>query len=287
MGGWLLLLIAGSLWAGCGEGSRPSCDYPPQLWCSSKEIAQACQVEKHCTRLISNSPKADRVSVSLYYESLCSGCREFLVLMLFPTWLMLQDIMNVTLVPYGNAEESKEATKWHFDCQHGEEECLGNMIETCISHLYPEMDFMLIFCMESSNDVIGSLPLCLKLYAPNASLADIKACVNGDVGNKLMHRNAELTRALKPRHEYVPWILINGVHTEKLQTQAQDSLFNLVCSLYKGDLPAACKRPEERSYLPFSPNHTFLRNFAPNLSDLLGREKTVHQSARTKAKETF
>ncbi|KAL7992851.1 hypothetical protein Chor_017107 [Crotalus horridus] len=249
MGGWLLLLIAGSLWASCGEGSRPTCDYPPQLWCSSKEIAQACQVEKHCTRLISNSPKADRVSVSLYYESLCSGCREFLVLMLFPTWLMLQDIMNITLVPYGNAEESKEATKWHFDCQHGEEECLGNMIE------------------------------CLKLYAPNASLADIKACVNGDVGNKLMHRNAELTRALKPRHE-------STLKNFKLKHKNRSSIWCAAC-IRQGDLPAACKRPEERSFLPVSPNHTFLRNSAPNLSDLLGREKTVHQSARTKAKETF
>ncbi|XP_070787837.1 gamma-interferon-inducible lysosomal thiol reductase [Pituophis catenifer annectens] len=285
MAGWLLLLIAGSLWASsCGESNRPTCGYPPQLWCSSKEIAQACQVEKHCTRLISNTPKADPVSISLYYESLCPGCREFLVLMLFPTWLMLGDIMNITLVPYGNAEEKKEATKWHFECQHGEEECLGNMIEACISHLYPNFDFLLIFCMESSTDVVTSLPLCLKLYAPNASLADINACVNGDLGNKLMHRNAELTRALKPHHEYVPWILINGEHSEKLQTQAQESLFNLVCSLYKGDLPPACNRPKELSFLPFSPNHTFLRKSAPNLSE---GEETVYQSAQGKAKESF
>ncbi|XP_070604303.1 gamma-interferon-inducible lysosomal thiol reductase [Erythrolamprus reginae] len=268
MGGrFLLLLIAGGLWAtSCGESNRPAtCGYPPQLWCSSKEIARACQVEKRCTRLMSNTPKADPVSVSLYYESLCGGCREFLVQTLFPTWVMLQSIMNVTLVPYGNAEEKKEGTKWHFTCQHGEEECLGNTIEACISHLYPVIDFVLIFCMESSADVVTSLPLCLKLYAPNASLADINACVKGDLGNQLMHRNAELTEALKPRHEYVPWILINGVHTDKLQTLAQESLFNLVCSLYKGDVPDACKRPTELS--PFLPNHPFLRKPTANLSD--------------------
>uniref|UniRef100_A0A8C6X808 Gamma-interferon-inducible lysosomal thiol reductase n=1 Tax=Naja naja TaxID=35670 RepID=A0A8C6X808_NAJNA len=285
MAGWLLLLIVGSLWASCcGESNRPTCGYPPALWCSSKEIAQACQVGKHCTRSISNSPKANPVSVSLYYESLCPGCRQFLVLMLFPTWLMLNDIMNVTLVPYGNAEEKKEATKWHFECQHGEEECLGNMIEACINHLYPVYAFPLIFCMESSVDVIPSLPLCLKLYAPNASLADISACVTGDLGNKLMHRNAELTRALQPHHEYVPWILINGEHSEILQTQAQDSLFNLVCSLYKGDLPVACKRPKE---LPFPPIHTSLKKSAPNWLEFLEGEKRVYQSAQGKARETF
>lgn len=44
------------------------------------------------------------VSVILYYESLCPDCREFITQQLFPTWTMLQDIMAVTLVPYGNAK---------------------------------------------------------------------------------------------------------------------------------------------------------------------------------------
>lgn len=44
------------------------------------------------------------VSVILYYESLCPDCRVFITQQFFPTWTMLQDIMTVTLVPYGNAK---------------------------------------------------------------------------------------------------------------------------------------------------------------------------------------
>ncbi|GAA6104016.1 gamma-interferon-inducible lysosomal thiol reductase-like, partial [Tachysurus ichikawai] len=51
-----------------------------------------------------SSRSADHVNVSLYYESLCPGCREFLVAQLMPTFIMLNDIMNLALIPFGNAE---------------------------------------------------------------------------------------------------------------------------------------------------------------------------------------
>ncbi|XP_053145404.1 gamma-interferon-inducible lysosomal thiol reductase [Hemicordylus capensis] len=234
----LLLLACLCLWASpAGLHAQAACKHPPQQWCRSLEIARACQAEEHCARLAKETRKAAPVSVSLYYESLCPACRGFLVFQLFPTWLMLYNIMNVSLVPYGNAQETPAAAgKWKFTCQHGEEECLGNMMEACLIHLVEGAAFPIIFCMESGDSITQNMPNCLKVYAPDFPLANVTSCVKGDLGNQLMHRNAQLTKALVPQHQYVPWIVINGQHTDALQAQAQDALLPLVCSLYKASL---------------------------------------------------
>uniref|UniRef100_A0A3Q3IAK6 Gamma-interferon-inducible lysosomal thiol reductase n=1 Tax=Monopterus albus TaxID=43700 RepID=A0A3Q3IAK6_MONAL len=214
----LLLILTAWLnvhYGGCTFSS--SCSYPPSKWCSSLDSAVQCGVLKQC--LESNftrfHQKADPVQVGLYYESLCPGCRQFLSLVLFPTWVLLSDIMTVTLVPFGNAQEKPDKQKYIFECQHGDDA------------------FLVIFCMESSSDVISSAKTCVELYKPELSWDTIMSCVNGDQGNQLMHQNALKTAALSPRHQYVPWVTINGVHTEELQEKAMSSLFRLVCSMYK------------------------------------------------------
>ncbi|NXM31790.1 GILT reductase, partial [Oxyruncus cristatus] len=224
-----------------GLGVAPGCDRPAHLWCSSPEIAVACQVENRCPNL--PRPAATPVELSLYYESLCPACREFLVLKLFPTWLLLpSEMLNITLVPYGNAQERNVSGKWDFQCQHGPEECLGNMIEACLMHEAKNFStyFPVIFCLESGSSITKNLEACLQIYAPELDRGRIAACVQGDTGMALMHQNAQLTEALDPPHQFVPWIVINGKHTDELQAQAEASLLGLVCRLYQGEKPEAC-----------------------------------------------
>ncbi|KAF4117228.1 gamma-interferon-inducible lysosomal thiol reductase [Onychostoma macrolepis] len=235
-----VLLFAVCSLSECSGRFVNSCKYPPSQWCDSRDIAAECGVLEQCMKFNETKPNADLVTVSLYYESLCPGCREFLVLQLVPTFLMLQDIMNIELVPFGNAQEKEDQGKYTFVCQHGENECLGNMIETCMLNTLGAKAVLVIFCMESGEDVLKAAQNCLGVYFPDTTWDSIMTCVKGDEGNKLMHQNALKTNALKPPHEYVPWITINGEHTEDLQNKAMSSLFNLVCSLYKGGKPAAC-----------------------------------------------
>ncbi|XP_007897114.2 gamma-interferon-inducible lysosomal thiol reductase [Callorhinchus milii] len=240
---WLLCLL---FWAVSEGEAKPACNYSPAQWCSSYKIAAACQVLGQCPGLERDS--APPVEISLYYESLCPACRSFLVLQLYPTWLMLHSIMNVTLVPYGNAQEKLQSGKWAFECQHGEQECLGNMIEACLMHTLknPENYFPIIYCMESAPYVIKAAELCVRIYEPAQTWSTVESCVQGDLGNQLMHRNAVQTEALNPPHQYVPWILVNGNHTDVLESHAVGSLFNLVCNLYTGTKPEACAKAERK-----------------------------------------
>ncbi|XP_029308981.1 gamma-interferon-inducible lysosomal thiol reductase [Cottoperca gobio] len=251
------LLLVLTVWlnvqyGGCSFPS--SCSYPPSKWCSSLDSAIQCGVLKQC--LQSNFTKshqaADQVEVGLYYESLCPGCRLFLTEMLLPTWVLLNDIMSITVVPYGNAQEKTVGGKYVFDCQHGDQECLGNMIEACLLNK-TDAAIQIIYCMESSTDVIEAAKSCAELYFPELNWDSIMSCVKGDVGNQLMHQNALKTQALNPPHKYVPWITINGEHTEDLQNKAMTSLFSLVCSMYKGPKHPACGGSQRR-YRSYSLN---------------------------------
>ncbi|NXH15738.1 GILT reductase, partial [Bucco capensis] len=235
-----LLALVALLAPGLGV-ALPGCDYPAHLWCSSREIAVACQAESYCANI--SWPAAAPVELSLFYESLCPACRLFLVQQLYTAWLLLpEEVLNITLVPYGNAQERNVSGKWQFLCQHGPEECLGNMIETCLMNEAKDFSvyFPVIFCLESGSSVTKNLEACLQVYAPELDRSRISGCVQGDTGASLMHHNAQLTQALDPPHQYVPWILVNGKHTEELQDQAQTSLLGLICRLYQGKKPEAC-----------------------------------------------
>jgi len=190
------------------------------------------------------------VLVELYYESFCPGCRHFITTMLYPTFDKLRDagIMKVAIYPYGNAHESKNPDgSWKFDCQHGEKECLGNILEVCImQQLNWDSDLYLpvISCMEGADNPISSARGCVSALS-SVNYEAVKKCAAGKEGNKLEHSMGAKTESLDPPHKYVPWIVVNGEHTDDLQEKAQTDLLGLVCTLYQGQKPAECSNVEE------------------------------------------
>ena len=61
----------------------------------------------------------------------------------------------------------------------------------------------------------------------------IDTCMKNSLGNQLEHQYALQTDQLQPAHKYVPWVTVNGVHTEVIQREAQRNLVALICKTYK------------------------------------------------------
>ena len=60
-------------------------------------------------------------------------------------------------------------------------------------------------------------------------------------GLSILHSNADATSALDPPHTFVPWIVVNGQHTDEIQQAAERDLFKLVCDSFVGSKPEVCK----------------------------------------------
>ncbi|BFZ21135.1 hypothetical protein BsWGS_24175 [Bradybaena similaris] len=207
----------------------------------SQQVALECGVNEQCKNLQALHQDPAPVNISLYYESLCPYSKAFIINKLYPTYLKLASITNLTLVPYGNANERQVDNRWVFQCQHGPEECVGNIIATCTIAIVKDITvyFPFLNCMEgSSQSPKAAAQQCATKFP--VPLDQIFNCTTSDYGNQLEHDMAVRTDALIPRHEYVPWVTLNGVHTEAIQNEAQSNLPKLLCDTYQGVKPPAC-----------------------------------------------
>jgi interferon gamma-inducible protein 30 len=199
--------------------------------------------------LISSSQclESSKIKVELYYESLCPGCQEFIVNQIFPTLQApgVSDIVDLHLIPYGNAIENLTKHGYEFKCQHGRQECEANMFEACALFLKKEDSkaaFPFIYCMEralsDSASPSDSADKCAKLFEIDTE--KLHECANGPQGNLIMHKFATQTDSLKPAHRYVPWLVVNGVHTEEIQEAITSDMLAFVCKNYSGPKPRGC-----------------------------------------------
>jgi len=169
--------------------------------------------------------------------------------------------MTLRSFPYGNAKETKNADgTYTFTCQHGVNECIGNMYEACAVEHYNTTGsnhiptwWPFTYCMYKSQNA-GNATVAQKCATDNGLIWEtLTTCAGSDPakgstadGNPLMHQMAVTTDNLVPPHTWTPWVVVDG--KPLTSSQLDLPLTPIVCNLYSAKnantctLPSACKR---------------------------------------------
>ena len=157
-------------------------------------------------------------------------------------------MVNISIYPYGNANEKETDGTWTFTCQHGADECDGNMVETCFINLvnFDQNQFMDYFLAleaaltKNSRNVYLTAKDVLDAGNYNVSWTDLSACIGssgaqgGTTGNVYEHQMALWTEAAN--HQYTPWITLNGKHNTLIQV----FLFLFLCAYSQAQYDMVC-----------------------------------------------
>ncbi|CAK9233962.1 unnamed protein product, partial [Sphagnum troendelagicum] len=178
----------------------------------------------------------EKVKVELYSESLCPYCANFIINYLNPFFNNgLIDIVELRIIPYGNAHIHADGS---LTCQHGQDECYLNIIQTCAIRLWPKVTdwFPFIYCLEKLPRATAAQDWKSCVEPSHLDLAPLLECSASPLGEKLELEFAAETDRLQPPHKYVPWVLVNG---EPLYENYEDVAI-YVCKDYQGTKPAPC-----------------------------------------------
>ncbi|XP_027194818.1 gamma-interferon-inducible lysosomal thiol reductase-like [Dermatophagoides pteronyssinus] len=185
---------------------------------------------------LTNEQSNKKVKVSVYYETLCFGCRYEFLNVIVPTRKALWNYLDLELIPFGNA---RIHPKQHsIQCQHGELECYGNQCQACAQDLFGfEKFYNYTRCMfesENYDDPTISAEEC----APKVGIdfQKIDTCAKGEHGYQLALKLGKKTNAV--HRKYVPWIMIEG----KTYDPRNKNLKDYICKNYLANenIPA-CK----------------------------------------------
>ncbi|KAI1774095.1 hypothetical protein F4818DRAFT_93046 [Hypoxylon cercidicola] len=93
------------------------------------------------------SAAQDLVPFEAHIMSKCPDAKDCLKDMVLPAMMRVYDKVNFTLSYIGTPTENDGV-----DCKHGPGECMGNIIELCAHHLYPDPKIYLGFTMCLTKD---------------------------------------------------------------------------------------------------------------------------------------
>uniref|UniRef100_A0A7S2JEU8 Gamma-interferon-inducible lysosomal thiol reductase n=1 Tax=Alexandrium andersonii TaxID=327968 RepID=A0A7S2JEU8_9DINO len=221
--------------------------------------ALGIQGDSIAVRRESISQHAGTVQLDLFYESMCPYCHMFINDTLKDLWqdTEMRALVDLRLHPAGNLQalDARSVSKgyffWHperksdkyiYLCQHGESECLGNLIHMCAKKvLSADTHMSLLFCMAKNTESVPEKSSFACMQELSIEPTPVKDCVFSPSANEEMMDIVQADAELDPPRKYVPWVVVNGKHIEIEHGKAE--LRQAICDALaaKGDSPAACK----------------------------------------------
>ncbi|RYP66150.1 hypothetical protein DL769_006094 [Monosporascus sp. CRB-8-3] len=120
------------------------------------------------------------VPLEVHIMSKCPDARDCLNDLILPAMVRVNEKVNFTLSYIGAPTENDG-----IECKHGPKECMGNIIELCAVHLYPDVKVHLGFthCLTQDYEDIPDSELveeCALEYG--MSIGDLNDCASRDNG---------------------------------------------------------------------------------------------------------
>ncbi|KAM7287472.1 gamma-interferon-inducible lysosomal thiol reductase-like [Ixodes scapularis] len=202
------------------------------------EIQNSAMVQSSSSDSLSVNVK--KVFVTVIYECLCPHSQEFIKSQLLPTYKKLQDRLHVTLLPFGKARLNQNGTTTNgattngVICEHGDAECEGNKIQTCVAQVAKEtlQAIEVVACMSNYKVPNSAAKKCVK--ASGVSWTMVHECVTKN-GNHYVLQVAQETWKLQKNVTRVPLIAVNGEVSSYIQEESQTSFMSLTCQKIGGE----------------------------------------------------
>ena len=125
-----------------------------------------------------------------------------------------------------------------MQCQHGPQECFGNIAENCVANVtaYNAQTYMpFMLCLEDGSSITQAMvDSCLSKHS-NIDSSKVNSCIKGPLGKVLEQQAYKATPA---SHTYVPWVVGPDGKTFNVNTKAD--VIKAACDFWKGTKPSFC-----------------------------------------------
>ncbi|KAI6184099.1 Gamma-interferon-inducible lysosomal thiol reductase [Aphelenchoides bicaudatus] len=193
------------------------CTLPPDFWCDHPSVAIKCTGSLKFCDSYRRTRLGKPTQIHLAFESACPDSKRFVVDRMYPKVLnnsYISQLVDFKAYPFGLA---KRETAEKIACHHGERECQGNKLLSCMMSTF-ENDkqtrseifycFMHLFNKPQDPEVV--IQACMRRVGISLQVMQtIIACAKSQKATSLQRFDEVETRKILSQPRFVPFIQIN------------------------------------------------------------------------------